>query len=218
MSIQPLRARWLVILASIILIPLAIAWIRSPAPYHLIENATALTVFEGLPHPMYETALFEEQRKLPNTTMLSGFPFYTDPLVLTKEDPALLKHLLGTGTDLHAYTGMKKCGGFHPDYAVQWSVSGDTYLALICFGCGEVRIDAPDQTPSMYDIRSNGQPGQKSELFTLLNKYRANRPPHDHFGPLGFRQPTSLKVLIHLKPHQLASGSLTTRPAARSDA
>ena len=59
------------------------------------------------------------------TIQLSGFKFYREPLGLKDEDVRTLRGLLGNSSTYRSYSGEKKCGGFHPDYAVEWSSNGE---------------------------------------------------------------------------------------------
>lgn len=36
------------------------------------------------------------------------------------------------------YRGPKMCGGYHPDYCLEWQSTRGTYYALLCTGCHEV--------------------------------------------------------------------------------
>jgi hypothetical protein len=67
--------------------------------------------------------------------------------------------------------GEKKCGGFHPDYAVEWSVGRDRYRALICFGCEEVKLFGP-----ALESRNDLDRTAYKRLEELLKPYQKNRP------------------------------------------
>jgi hypothetical protein len=131
---------------------------------------------------MYEEEAFQEELKTKQTMQLSGFPFYREPLGLKDEDVGTLRRLLGDRSTYQSYSGEKKCGGFHPDYAVEWSSEGKVYRCLICFGCSEARFDGP-QGQTSYDLRSeeHGR-DQRMRVLDLLKAYRKNRPPHERFG------------------------------------
>ncbi len=68
------------------------------------------------------------------------------------------------------FSGEKKCGGFHPDFAVEWQIGTAKYQALICFGCGEVKLFGPGYE-SRYDFHSE-------TIEKILKKYNKNRPAH----------------------------------------
>ena len=140
---------------------LALIWYSWPQIYDTVRRADRLTVYEGLPHPMYEEEAFREELRTKETTEFLGFPFYREPLDLKPEDVEALCEALGDGSTYKTYGGEKKCGGFHPDYAVEWSVEGKVYRCLICFGCVEVR-----------ESRSRG--GKSSSTTSGLNGAAAN--------------------------------------------
>ena len=51
-----------------------------------------------------------------------------------------LKEVAGSPKSYAVFSGKKRCGGFHPDYAVVWSESDNTYSILFCYGCAEALI------------------------------------------------------------------------------
>jgi hypothetical protein len=156
----------------------ALAGCQGKAEYATIGRADRLTLFEGLPHQYYEKDALEKEMRTKETVQLHGFPFYRETLDLKEGDSRRLKDLLGNPSSYEPYSGEKKCGGFHPDYAVEWSFEGRAYHCLICFGCYEFRVYGP-QGEQFYDIRAGAYEG----LETLLKPFRKNRPPHETYGP-----------------------------------
>lgn len=142
-----------------------------------IKSSRGLTLYEGLPHQFYEPEAYEQEKNKP-TVQLEGFPFYREPLELTKADRQALKDLIGDPGSLKAYSGEKKCGGFHPDYAVEWTDGKTSRYYLICFGCSEAKVSTFAGT-TVYDIT----PHVRERLKTLLSPYRKNRPDTGHAGP-----------------------------------
>lgn len=136
-----------------------------------IRQAGELTLYEGLPHQFYEADSLEAEKKAKPTIELHGFPFYRETLKLIDGDEEKLKALLSDNRSYQAYSGEKRCGGFHPDYAVSWSVESKPYVCLICFGCGEFRMDGP-AGETQYDIPHQTQ----VQLKKLLASYQQNRP------------------------------------------
>ncbi|WZP00055.1 hypothetical protein EP7_001672 [Isosphaeraceae bacterium EP7] len=162
---------------------IAAIWHLRPQVYDTVRLSNRLVVFEGLPHPMYEEATFEKELKSQQTIQISGFPFYLEPLDMKVEDLKALRDLLGNRNTYQAYSGEKKCGGFHPDYAVEWTFEGRVYRCLICFGCFEVRFIDPKGNERSYDLRQDRDGRtRKSGLSDLLKTYRNHRPPHERFG------------------------------------
>jgi hypothetical protein len=143
-----------------------------------IRQGEGITFYEGLPHQMYEPDALEAEKRAKPTIELHGFPFYRQTLALKPGDEEKVKAALGDAQSYETYSGDKKCGGFHPDYAVVWSVKGSTYACLICFGCGEFKMYGPSGE-AYYDIAT----AAKERLKAILASYRQNRPPHDSWGP-----------------------------------
>ena len=137
-----------------------------------IAKADKVILHEGLPHPA-EDKSFETEKKTKKTVDIAGWLFYAEPLTLKDSDGQKLSDLLKTETTFTTFTGVKKCGGFHPDYAVEWHVGKDRYYALICFGCHEAKVYGSDKA-AYVDI------GKEYDTLTkLLKPYRKNRPERD---------------------------------------
>jgi hypothetical protein len=116
--------------------------------------------------------------KSKQTIMLHQFPFYREPLELHERDASVITDVLGDrgSYDLKMPGIMKACGGFHPDYAVEWTSGGDVYHGLVCLGCHEILIHGP-QGQQHFDIKDGLQgvePYQR--LKRVLAEYRKNRP------------------------------------------
>jgi hypothetical protein len=120
---------------------------------------------------MYESQLREEERRTRAVQELHGYPFYQEPLALAGEDAKRLSEVLGASGAYRTFSGEKKCGGFHPDYAVEWQVGADRFRALICFGCHEVKLFGPE-LESRHDLDRAAY----ERLQELLKGYRKNRP------------------------------------------
>jgi hypothetical protein len=144
----------------------------APPETATLKQAGRLVLYEGLPHPMYEAQALAAEKKAKPTVTLHGFPFYRETLDLKPGDRERLEAMLSDRHTFSAYSGEKKCGGFHPDYAIEWSASGQTYQALICFGCFEAKIYGP-KGGTTYDVGS----GVQNRFKELLTPYRKNRPP-----------------------------------------
>ena len=152
---------------------------QGPTEYVTVRQAGPLVVYEGLPHQMYDEAAFKEELKAKPTTTLNDYPFYTQSLDVKEPDREALREILGAHRTYESFSGEKKCGGFHPDYAVVWSVGGAAYRTLICFGCGEIKVIGP-KGEARYDVARDA----RKRLQAILSPYRANRPPHESFGTL----------------------------------
>jgi hypothetical protein len=148
-----------------------------------IAQASDVVVYEGLPHQSREAKLLAEELKTKETVELHGFPFYKQTLSISHEDQRLLATAL---SDTHGYRLNKKgtvktCGGFHPDYAVNWTADGRDNCVLVCFGCCDLRVYGGEHE-AIYSIRN-------SRLENALQSYRQNRPEHAHHSFCGPSRP-----------------------------
>jgi hypothetical protein len=154
-----------------------------------IKQADKVLLYEGLPHQESQKELLETELKTKSTIQLHGFPFYTETLPLSAEDARALTTLFCDGTTLKpdaAFVAMnyqtqlpdgmiisigRLCGGYHPDYCIEWEVEGKKYRMQVCLGCAMVRCFGPGIV--LYaDIDYKN----KSPLWPILIKYRKNRP------------------------------------------
>lgn len=149
----------------------------SPPSGLTIAHAETLTCYEGLPHSMYEKEAFAAEKSDKPSIELHGYPFYRQTLSLKPDDESSVKAILGDAATYEPFEGEKKCGGFHPDFAVAWTISGKQYDCLICFGCEEMKI-FQDGSETRFDIA----PAKVERFKRLLASYRSSRPPHERFG------------------------------------
>lgn len=140
-----------------------------------VAGAEKMTLHEGLPHQMFESDLMESERRSKPVQELNGYWFYKEPLAPAAEDVKRLTQLLSEPATFAPFSGEKKCGGFHPDYAVEWQKDSSSYRALICFGCDEAKLFGPG-IDERHDLSARAMP----ELEALLTKHRKNRPPRAH--------------------------------------
>jgi hypothetical protein len=136
--------------------------------FKAIEKAELTALYEGLPRDANE-AQFSGQ-----TTTIHGYPFFSTPLELPAKDKEQLQAFLGSERSFDQWTGYKKCGGFHPDFCVEWTLEGEVYRMLICFGCCEVEIHGPRKS-----LRCDFGIGTQKQFEELLKKHSKHTPP-DH--------------------------------------
>lgn len=167
-----LRLRLSITCAAILMTP-AVGCSDVAQPYlEAVRRADKVILYEGLPHPSYEKEVLAEEKKNKSVRELHGQPFYEAPLDLSAEVAKQLRELLGHAATYEPFEGEKKCGGFHPDYAVEFTLGADRYLAQICFGCKEVKLFGPN-VKTRHDLSK----GPCEKLKKLLENYRKNRPP-----------------------------------------
>lgn len=136
-----------------------------------IAEADTVTVWEGLPHPMWEKHLLEMELLHKKTIEVHGFPFYQDPLEISVEDAKQLIALF-RGPDLFKKPMVGKlCGGFHPDYRLVFRAGANTYEVLICLTCHEASFFGPS-ADSSCDIEEPAY--QRFQRF--LKRFVKNRP------------------------------------------
>ncbi len=134
-----------------------------------LKGAYSVVLLEGLPHQSYEWKELQYEMENKPVEMINGFPFYRDKIVLKVDDVKKLKDYFDSAQSFSPSIGSKRCGGFHPDYCLQWTtLGGNTVNCFLCFGCEEIQLRQGD----WYfhgDMRS-------LPLRTILYEYRKNRP------------------------------------------
>jgi len=134
-------------------------------------NLDSLIVWEGLPHPFFEPDNFKQELRKETFFVLHGYHFYRETLQTTRDDGRWLMKLLCRPTTLLGFSGAKDCGGFHPDYGIEF-LRGDVRLQfLLCFGCGEAKVFGPG-----HEVRHDLADPAHTALRTLLQPYGSSRP------------------------------------------
>lgn len=136
-----------------------------------IAKADKVVLFEGLPHQGFEGELLKKELADKKTAQIAGFPFYAETLALKEGHGKKLTELTAGKDTFAKFGGEKKCGGYHPDYAIEFLVGVDKYHVLICFGCHEAIITGP-KASVRCDINEDGY----KAFADILKGYRKNRP------------------------------------------
>jgi len=136
-----------------------------------IAKAKKVILYEGLPHQKWEAALLARERKEKKFVSKHGFPYYEETLALKDADAKALTELVSQKSSFHAWGGMKWCGGFHPDYLIEWVVGKEVYQMAVCLGCHEVRVYGP-KLEHYWDVDEEAYVKFKE----TLRAYRKNRP------------------------------------------
>jgi hypothetical protein len=136
----------------------------------VIAKSNRVVVYEGLPHP-FEGDVLDKELARKDIFHLHKHPFYKDPLMVKDEDVKRLRAIFENPLLFKQMVEEKLCGGFHPDYCLEFYVAEKRYQVLVCFGCHEtkchghgVRLDC--------DIGKDAYPS----LVKLLGGYRKHRP------------------------------------------
>lgn len=135
------------------------------------ESAERLVVYEGLPNKSWGGGLYRAELERTDLIEVKNYHFYAAPLVINADDMVALNALLKRDPLFVEWGGMKLCGGYHPDFALEWRDGDKSYFALICLTCHEVKMYGPDGR--LYaDIADETY----VVIKTILGKYRVNRP------------------------------------------
>ena len=141
-----------------------------------VSSATGTILYEGLPHQRWEKRALEEELASKATVRLHEFPFYKEALVLSKNDERALREIACAKDTFEVQSGAKACGGFHPDYCVEWRGNdGCAYRMLVCFGCDEAML-CESTTKVFLDLRKAAY----SRIKSILTPYRKSRPAAKH--------------------------------------
>jgi hypothetical protein len=130
-----------------------------------------LVLYEGLPHQSLEHKSFQQELASRETIRVNEYPFYARPLSVKPGDIEPLRQLSKTASNFATVKYAKACGGFHPDYCLEWTLNNTTCRYLVCLGCAEVEIHGTSE--SLFLEMCDGSYGRwKSVLY----KYRSQRP------------------------------------------
>jgi hypothetical protein len=105
-------------------------------------DAEDVTLFEGLPR--LDEAELAKIREKSGTIEIGKWSFYAEPLAASGSVIEKLRATLVDRNSLEPYSGGKFCGGFHPDFCVQWTTGDETMSLLVCLGCHEAEFISPE--------------------------------------------------------------------------
>jgi hypothetical protein len=135
----------------------------------------SLVLYEGLPHQTFEWNQMQKELATKKTIEIHEYPFYERPLAVSDADVATLRQLSLAPDSFVSYMGPKGCGGYHPDYCLEWTDGGATCELLICLGCREMELYAAGKK-LLVDIRNSAF----DQFEATLEKYRDQRPPIEY--------------------------------------
>lgn len=128
-------------------------------------------VFEGLPDPKTEPALFARESVRDDVMPFGGWSFYKRPLELNAAELAELRAIFHPGNPFAPGGGQDPCGRFHPDYLIVWKDRESTFYALIGLGCQEIEAVSPSCRLHHYI-----SPDSYARLDRVLGRHSPNRP------------------------------------------
>ena len=143
-----------------------------------IGKSPSVVIYEGLPHQRKEKELLARELKDKKTVKLHEFPFYAGGIQVRKEDAAKLSALCADLKTFDRYSGAKFCGGFHPDWCVEFKNGPEVYRVLICFGCREARLYGP-----MNDVYTDLTKESRDEFLNVLTPLWKNRAGKEPTAP-----------------------------------
>lgn len=135
-----------------------------------LAGATAIHVYEGLPHQNREKEFLLREVKRKDVTRIADFPFYTPKIEASGKQAIFFRETLADGASYTEFLGEKLCGGFHPDYAIRWSENDHEHSILICFGCHEALIVSGGGTTYRYDLTKPVIEALQKKLSSFRNK------------------------------------------------
>jgi hypothetical protein len=150
---------------------------RLPSVLQGINNSGEIAVFEGLPSEFWEPQLREEEANRKKTIRLHGYSFYDERVALHEADADQFTAIFSSKASFKRYRSQKPCGGYHPDYCVEWKTGEAATRALICLECGEVKFFGPRS-----DLHCDLNPEVGEKLAQRLSTYQKNRPATNSRG------------------------------------
>jgi hypothetical protein len=150
---------------------------RLPSILDGIRKSEEVVLYEGLPSEFWEPQLLEREVNRKKTIRLHGYPFYDERLALKGADAEQFTALFSAERSFKRYRGPKVCGGYHPDYCVEWKTGDAATRALVCLECGEVKIFG-----LRSELHCDLSPESGKRLSQWLSTYQKNRPAAESRG------------------------------------
>lgn len=136
-----------------------------------IHRSGEIALYEGLPSEFWEPQLREREASQKKTISINGYLFYDKRLAPRGPDLEQFTRLFSDARSFRRYQSTKVCGGYHPDYCIEWKKGDVTTRALICLECGEVQFFAPPK-----ELYCDLSPEAGRDLARRLSSYQENRP------------------------------------------
>jgi hypothetical protein len=136
-----------------------------------IPKSGDISLHEGLPSEFWEPELREQELNRAKTIAIHGHRFYEEPLTVQGKDADPFTALFSSRKSLQRYNANKRCGGYAPDYMVEWKAGEAVTQVLISLECGEVKMFGPKG-----ELHCDLSPEAQQRLGPLLRPYQKNRP------------------------------------------
>ena len=89
---------------------------------------------------------------------IHGFQFYKETIAHDEADEKKLIALCSDKKTFGKYGGAKFCGGFHPDWCLEFTSGREVYRVLVCLGCHEARLYGPKKMLLFSDLDEDELP------------------------------------------------------------
>lgn len=113
---------------------------RLPSLLADIRGSAGSLLYEGLPSRFWEPELRSHELQAKRTFKLHGYPFYEGPLTWLAGDSEEVFTLFKNKSSFVPFRRAKQCGGYNPEYAIEWKTGETANHALVCLECGEVKL------------------------------------------------------------------------------
>jgi hypothetical protein len=133
-----------------------------------------LLLYEGLPSEFWEPQLRQKALKEEETIALHGYAVYDDARPLPAEDAGSLTSLFSAKESFAPRRAGKACGGFQPEFCLEWKVGEAATQALISLECGEVKLFGPNG-----ELYCDLVPAASQKLKPLLTRHQNHSPVAD---------------------------------------
>jgi hypothetical protein len=157
--------------------PISTDFGRLPSALEGIRKSGEVVLYEGLPSEFWEPQLREREVGRKKTIRLHGHPFYDERLAVGVADAERITALFSAKGSFRRYRGPKGCGGYDPDYCVEWKTGDGATRALISLERGEVKIFGPRS-----ELHCDLSPEAGQRLGQWLSLYQKNRPTVEASG------------------------------------
>ncbi len=110
-----------------------------------IANSKSLKVYEGVTRGFVPKDKIEETVKEFKLVKLHDHYFYPNEVEVSERSAGILKVICKEPKNFSRRDTerTKFCGGYHPDWCVEFQDGKETFQVLICFSCHEAKIYGP---------------------------------------------------------------------------
>jgi hypothetical protein len=128
-------------------------------------------LYEGLPSEFWEPRLRQRALKEEETIALHGYAVHDYARQLPEEDAGSLTVLLSSKESFAPYRAGKSCGGFQPEFCLEWKADGGRTQVLISLECGEAKLFGPKG-----ELYCDLLPAASQKLKRLLLRHQNHSP------------------------------------------